>query len=257
MFSEERRRLIVERLKGQRGTGVEALAEGLGVSRETVRRDLLALEAEGVLRRVHGGAVLTTEMQPEPPLARRMKQHRPEKEAIAQAVAAMLRPGQTLFIDAGSTTALLALALAPLSGLTILTNSPDVALALRSRQSEHEIMLLGGWLRQDIPGVHGESTMAEIMRFNADLALIAPMALHPTEGATNYMVPEAEIARLMIQRSRKTVMMAVSGKLGQISRAQICACTEIDLLVTDFDGSSQKQDFLLAGVKEVIVAGYS
>ncbi len=254
MFSEERRRLIVERLKGQRGMAVEALAEALGVSRETVRRDLLALEADGVLRRVHGGAVLATELQPEPPMARRMQQHKAQKEAIVSAVAGLLRPGQTLFIDAGSTTALLALALAPLSGLTILTNAPDVALTLQSRRAAHDVLLLGGWLRPDIPGLHGESAMAEIMRFSADLALIAPMALHPQEGATNYMVPEAEIARLMIRRSRRTVMMTVSAKLGQVSRAQICPCGEIGLLVTDAAGAPQREAFLAAGVEEVLVA---
>lgn len=254
MWAQERRRLIIEKLRGQQGMAAEGLAEALGVSRETVRRDLLSLEAEGVLKRVHGGAVLANETQPEPPMSSRLQLHRPEKEAIAQAVAGLLRPGQTCFVDAGSTTALLAVELSRLNGLTIITNAPDVAQTLQSRRAAHDVILLGGMLRPDIPGLHGEGTMAEIMRFSADVALLSPMAMHPEEGATNYMVPEAEIARLMARRSRRVIMLADHAKLGRAGRVQICPCRDITTLVTNREGATHIEAFRKAGVTEVVVA---
>jgi DeoR family fructose operon transcriptional repressor len=254
MWAQERRRLIIEKLRGQQGMAAEGLAEALGVSRETVRRDLLSLEAEGVLKRVHGGAVLAAESQPEPPLSSRLQLRRQEKEAIAHAVVNLLRPGQTCFIDAGSTTALLAVELCRLNGLTIITNSAEVAQTLQSRGATHEVMLLGGLLRPDIPGLHGESTMADIMRFNADIALLSPMALHPEEGAANYMLPEAEIARLMARRSRRVIMLADHAKLGRTGRVQICPSRDITTLVTDREGATHIESFRKAGVTEVVIA---
>ena len=254
MWSEERRRLIVEKLREQQGMAAEGLAEAMGVSRETVRRDLLALEASGVLRRVHGGAVLTAEMRAEPPMARRLQLHRAEKEAIARATVKLLRPGQTCFVDAGSTTALLAAELCRMEGLTILTNAPDVARTLHTAGARHEVMLLGGWLRPDIPGLVGETTMAEILRFTADVALVAPMALHPAEGATNHLVPEAEIARLMIRRSNRAIAMVVGAKLGQIGRAQICPCRDIHTLVTEAGTPADAAQWREAGIAELVFA---
>lgn len=251
MWSQERHRLIAERLRAQRRIAVDGLAQELGVSRETVRRDLLELEQAGLLRRVHGGAVLA-ELRPEEPFARRQQIRRAEKLAIARATLPLLRPGETCFIDAGSTTALLAVELARIAGLMVITNSPDVAQTLRAQRAEHQIVLLGGVLLADIPGTSGEALMAELPRYSADVAIISPMALDPQRGATNFLLPEAEIARLMIRQSRRCLMLADHGKLGLSSRVRICDCGEIDTLVTDAGGAEQAVAF--TGIGQVVVA---
>jgi DeoR/GlpR family transcriptional regulator of sugar metabolism len=251
MWSQERHRLIAERLRAQRRIAVDGLAQELGVSRETVRRDLLDLEQAGLLRRVHGGAVLA-ELKPEEPFARRQQTRRAEKEAIARAALPLLQPGETCFIDAGSTTALLAVELARLSGLMIITNSLDVAQGLRAQRADHQTVLLGGALMADIPGTCGEATMAELQRYSADVAIISPMGIDAQRGATNFLLPEAEIARLMIRQSRRCIMLADHAKLGLVSRVQICGCQDIAVLVTDVGGAEQAAGFTAIG--QVVVA---
>ncbi|MDQ1078095.1 DeoR/GlpR family DNA-binding transcription regulator [Pseudoroseomonas cervicalis] len=253
MWSQERHRLIVERLRAQRQLSADLLAQELAVSRETVRRDLVELEQAGLLRRVHGGAVLV-EAQPEPPLAHRLQQRRAEKEAIARAAAALPRPGQSCFIDAGSTTALLAAALRPIPELTVITNSLEVAQALRGRPGTALTRLVGGVLSAEMPGLCGEATMAELARYHVDLAFVSPVGLDPREGATNFMQAEAEIARLMLQRSRRPVLLADHAKLGRVSRLQICGCSGVHTLVTDSQGGEMAESFRQAGITEVLVA---
>lgn len=253
MWSQERHRLIVERLRAQRQLSADILAQDLAVSRETVRRDLVELESAGLLRRVHGGAVLV-EAQPEPPFAHRLQQRRAEKEAIARAAAQLPQPGQSCFIDAGSTTALLAVELRQIPELTVITNSLEVAQALRGRPGREVTRLVGGVLTADMPGLGGEIAMAELARYRTDFAFISPVAVDPREGATNFMLAEAQIARLMLQRSRRPVLLADHSKLGMISRTQICGCTEISTLVTDVLGQRMAEDFRQAGVGEVLIA---
>jgi DeoR family fructose operon transcriptional repressor len=251
MWSHERHQLIAEKLRLQRRIAVDGLAQELGVSRETVRRDLLDLEQAGLLRRVHGGAVLA-ELQPEDPFPSRQQTRRAEKTAIARATLPLLRPGETCFIDAGSTTALLAVEMARIGGLMVITNSLDVAQTLRSQRTGHQTMLLGGALLPDIPGTSGEATMAELMRYSADVAIISPMGIDAQRGATNFMMQEAEIARLMIRQSRRCIMLADHSKLGLVSRIQICGSRDITTLVTDHAGGDQAA--LFANDCQVVVA---
>ncbi|SHK39336.1 transcriptional regulator, DeoR family [Roseomonas rosea] len=253
MWSQERHNLILEKLRAQRRIAVDGMAEELGVSRETVRRDLVDLEAAGFLRRVHGGAVLT-EIAPEEPFARRLQLRRAEKTAIARATLPLLKAGETCFVDAGSTTALLAVELCRLSGLTVITNSLEVAQAFRAQGAAHHTILLGGRVQPDMPGTSGEALMAELSRYSADVALVSPMGLHPEEGATSFIAAEAEIARQMVGRSRRTILLADHSKLGVVSRAQVCPCARIAALVTDAAGRPHAAAFRGAGIGEVVVA---
>jgi len=135
MLQEERFLRIRTLLSTLSRVSTERIAQDLDVSRETVRRDILALESQGILRRVHGG-VVAQGPEPEPPLAVRQAVREREKRAIARAALQLLQPGQTLFIDAGSTTTLLAEALSSLSGLTIITNGLNVALKLAAADAD-------------------------------------------------------------------------------------------------------------------------
>jgi DeoR/GlpR family transcriptional regulator of sugar metabolism len=203
----------------------------LGVSRETVRRDLLELEAMGELRRVHGGAV---PVHSEPPIAERVHTRVKYKRAIARAAAGLVSSGQTLFLDAGSTTSVLADELAKLSGLTVITNSFDVALKVGAAgNGANQLIMLGGSVGGPVCATAGDITIAEIHRYRADLALLSPVGVDAEFGATNYDLREAEVARAMAASAKQLVLLADFSKIGLCSRVSYCSADRIDHLVTN------------------------
>lgn len=212
------------------------ISEALGISRETARRDINTLEAQGILRRVHGGAVAVRPAS-EPPLAVRSAVRAREKRAIVRAAARLLQPGQTLFLDAGSTTTMLAEELSAMAGLTILTNSLDAARKLAAAAERapcpHQITLIGGELAPGGHAIIGATAIASIYRYRADFAMLSPVGIDAREGASSYDHQEAEVARAMAQRAARLVILADHGKLGVTSRAVYAPPNGIALLITD------------------------
>jgi DeoR/GlpR family transcriptional regulator of sugar metabolism len=127
--------------------------------------------------------------------------------------------------------------LASLGGLTVVTNSFDVALKLVAPDGgvapRHEVIVLGGRPAPGIAATYGDATIAEIHRHHADLALLSPVGLHAEHGATSYAHHEAEVARAMVQRAQRHVLLADHSKIGQVSRVCYCAVGDIDVVVTD------------------------
>lgn len=244
MWVAERHRRILDLLQTHQRLTTEHFAEALGVSRETVRRDLIELERCGQLARVHGGAVPPVPgVRPEPAYVERAGLHQLQKREIARLAAALIQPGQTCFLDAGSTTLALAEELARRQGLILITNSLPAATAL-TRVPGHEVRLLGGRLETEVPATYGEQTVAEIGRLQVDWALVSPVSFDAANGAMDYLWHEATVARAMLGRARQRVVLADASKLGQASRVQICPPSDVDVLVTD----GQADAALLAGL---------
>jgi DeoR family fructose operon transcriptional repressor len=202
-----------------------------------VRRDVLELEAQGVLRRVHGG-VVTTAAHAEPPFEQRQHIRAREKRAIARAVLPMLAPGQTILLDAGTTTGYLAEALCGMAGLTVITNSLGIAMTLARRASakespRHEVILLGGSPHGDVPATYGSSTINEISRYHADLALLSPVGLSATHGATSYAHHEAAVAQAMAAQAGERVLLADYSKVGVVSRVRYASPKDVGRIVTN------------------------
>lgn len=236
MLQEERFLRIRNLLATFSRVSVDRIVQDLDVSRETVRRDLLELEGQGLLRRVHGGAVATGP-EPEPPLATRLIVRQKQKRAIAKAAITLLLPGQTVFLDAGSTTSILAEEIATLSGMTVITNSLSIALKLASaeegRAARNETILLGGRIDVKTQATHGDTTAEEIRRFRADVALLSPVGLHVKHGAMSFEHHEAAIARAMAEQAQQTVILADHAKIGQASRVTYARTADIHTVVTD------------------------
>ncbi len=233
MWSHERQAKIKECLWRDGKVQTSTLADMFAVSRETIRRDLMEMEASGGLLRVHGGALRTSDdAQPEPAFADRLEQHTNTKNAIGRKACELIPPGSTVFIDAGTTTLAFARSLIQIGGMRIITNSIEIA-RLTNPESTSDILLLGGKPDQEVPATYGELTLSEIDRFLADFAVIAPVALHITRGATNYALHEAEVARKMMHRAETCIMLCHSEKLDKESRVAICRADEIDHLVTN------------------------
>ncbi|MBK0096813.1 DeoR/GlpR transcriptional regulator [Erwinia sp. S63] len=236
MLQETRLHRIRALLTTQHQVSTERIINELGISRETARRDIIELEAQGLARRVHGGLV-AVDSQPEPPLQVRRSAQAKEKRAIAVAAAQHLQPGQTLFLDAGTTTTMLAEQLRSMSGLTIITNSLQAALAL-SAAEEHEtlnnqVILLGGMMMAGAQQTRGEITVGEICRYRADVALLSPVGIDAKNGASSFHPHEAAIARAMVQQAARTFLLADHSKLGVISRTVYAPIGEVDLLICD------------------------
>jgi DeoR/GlpR family transcriptional regulator of sugar metabolism len=257
MLPEERYDRIRVLLANFQRVPTDRIAIDLGVSRETVRRDVLRLEQLGELRRVYGGVVALGH-EPEPPIGERSRVRMNEKRQIARAAAKLLTPGKSLFIDAGSTVSTLAEELASLSGLTVVTNSFEIALKLVSAEPggapRHEVVVLGGRPQADLAATYGDVTVAEIHRYRADYAFVSPVGLSATQGATSYNYPEAEVARAMIAQSARVVILADHSKIGVSSRVSFCPADSIDILITDARSEAQPgfADLRSAGCKIVL-----
>ena len=142
--------------------------------------------------------------------------------------------GQTLFLDAGSTTSVLADELAKLTGLTIITNSFDVALKVGAAgNGANELIMLGGSVSGPVCATAGDITIAEIHRYRADLALLSPVGVDAECGATSYDLREAEVARAMAANTKQRVLLADFSKIGLCSRVSYCEVGRIDHLVTN------------------------
>ncbi len=255
MWHEERYQRIRGLLKTFGQVSVERITADLGVSRETIRRDLLELESKGEIQRVHGGAVLA---DGEPPIGVRASMRVREKRAIARAVAGLVESGQTIFLDAGSTTSLVAEALSRLSGLTVITNSVDIASKIAGARGEsrsNHVQLLGGRFNAELASSYGAGTVAEIARYQAHLAILSPVGVDASAGASSFVLDEAEVARAMSKNARRTIIAADHSKIGVRSRVGYCTPDAIDVLVTDRRADKVAAMKAIAkGIGEVIYA---
>ncbi|WP_409159433.1 DeoR/GlpR family DNA-binding transcription regulator [Pectobacterium sp. B2J-2] len=234
MLEETRLHRIQALLSTLNRVSTEKIIQHLGVSRETVRRDIVKLEAAGALRRVHGGIVAPTQ-EPELPLSVRNTVREKEKQAIARTAVQQLKAGQTLFIDAGSTTSLLADELLSMPGMTVITNSLTVAQKLTATESvaQHSVILLGGYMGASAQATSGDITINELQRYRADVALLSPVGVEATSGASSFAHHEAAIAKAMVQYARTRIILADHSKIGTTSRVVYATMPEIDMIVTD------------------------
>src|SRR5436190_22565235 len=181
MYAEERQQEIMRLARTDGRVDVGALADTLGVTAETIRRDLTTLERAGVLRRVHGGAIPVERIGFEPALATRIEVMTGEKERIAKAALAELPEEGSVIIDAGSTTARLAEALPGDRELTVLVNSPPLATALASR-ANLTVMILGGRVRGRTMATVDDWDLRPLQQVHVDVAFMATNGLSVRGG---------------------------------------------------------------------------
>lgn len=230
MLKHERHRHILDRLRADGRVLASALSAELGVSDDTVRRDLADLAGSGVLQRVHGGAVPTTPAAAS--YAAREQQAPDAKRAIAGAAAALVRDGQAVILDGGTTARLVAQALAPGLRATVLTHSPTVAEVLAEHPSV-EVILLGGRLQKASRVAVGAATIEALRMVRADVYFLGVGGLHPEVGLSTFDLEEAHVKRAMIASAAEVVALTTSEKLGTAARYVFGAATDLTHLVTD------------------------
>lgn len=253
----DRRNRIADLVGARAKVGVDDLAVTLGVSRETIRRDLTHLDRRGLVRKQHGGATppdaRPAESRGEGPFHARMLKQAEEKRAIARRAAILFQSGDTLFIDAGTTTLFFAEELSRRPGLTIFTNSIPVAQIIGRGDGGSAVFLIGGEYRDDVGENLGPIAIEQIARCHAAHAVLTIGALDAS-GAMDYDSGETGIARAMAAQARHLTVLADSSKLGRSGLFQVCQLTDIDRLVTDRAPEGAIADALAEADIEVIVA---
>lgn len=236
MLTAERRQVILERLRQDGKVLSSQLSIDFGVSEDTIRRDLRDMADAGLLHRVHGGALAKS------PTAysytNRQNQAAQAKEEVAKAAANLVRDGQVVILDSGTTTFLLAQFLPLDLRATIITNSPPIATAL-AKHTQVEVIMLGGRLIKDLQVVVGAETIAALKQFRVDRCFIGIAGLHPEVGITVYDYEESHVKRTMIATASEIIAVASSEKLGTVAPYVIGQISDLTHLVTESTVSEQ------------------
>lgn len=232
MRPRDRQQQIIDlvQLKGQ--LGVDQLADRFAVSVETIRRDLTLLAADGKIRKVHGGAIPLREFG-EGAFAQRMQSNAAAKRLIARKARQLVSPGDTVFIDTGSTTLAMAETLATVDDLTIITNSTAIARTASSANSSARVFLLGGAYNEDNRQTCGAIAIAQLGGFHANLALLTVAAIASEAGVMDYSFDEASIGSAMIAHSDRVAILADASKFDRVAPFVVASFAQIDTLVCD------------------------
>lgn len=232
MKPHERQPQIEAIIRREGEVSVEMLAARFDVSSETIRRDLGTLAERGRVQKVHGGARRPL-LIAEPSHGEREVASAGEKLRIGRRLAAGIAPGETVFVDTGSTTLAAAEALATVPGLTVITNSCRLAERLARAGQDVVIHLLGGRYGADNAQTTGSAVIEQIAHFRADRAILTVAAVDPLTGAMDASLDEAQIARAMIRHARSVTVLADATKFGRHAAFAVCGLGEISQIVTD------------------------
>ena len=233
MTTYERRKSLLDMLKKQPGLRVTEIAQEMGVSEGTVRNDLNALEAEGCLRRVHGGAVLNPSKQPPlPAFSVRHLKNVYEKECIGEQAAKMVNVGDSILLDASSTVYYFALNLQEHNHLRVVTNGIDVA-RLLAQNASNTVILIGGVLSQDGSSVTGLLSEQIISELRIQKAFISCSGFSIQRGLTEVRLEEAQLKRKAIESAQQVIALVDSNKFGLEDLTSFALPDKITHLFTD------------------------
>ncbi|WP_433930376.1 DeoR/GlpR family DNA-binding transcription regulator [Curtobacterium flaccumfaciens] len=235
-----------------------ALAASLGTSEVTVRQDLAVLDQEARIRRVHGGAVRLGAGSTERPFEETAVEHQVAKAAIGRAAAALVRPGECVVLDVGTTPAAVAEALVArteLTGVTVVTNSLTTALALERAVPRFTVIVTGGTLRPLQHSLVAPFNGAVLPMIAADLVFLGGTGLDVDHGLTNVNLPETEAKRMLVATARRTVVVADGSKFGRAHIGVVRALEDIDVVVTAEADAAAVATIRAAGAQVVVADG--
>lgn len=226
----DRERSILDLLASDGSITVSSLSETLGVSTVTIRGDLKSLEDKGFLARSRGGASLSYHKS----ILDRQRERVEEKCRIAKAAAELVRDGDRIMIEAGTTTALILRYLAGKRDLHIVTNS-TLALAYARQNPGLDITITGGEFRRLTESMVGPIALAAIERLNVRLAFVGTDGFTLERGATTHLVEGAEIVKAMVSRADSSVLVADSSKYGKAGFVSVLPLAGFDMMIMDRD----------------------
>jgi DeoR/GlpR family transcriptional regulator of sugar metabolism len=236
MLNVERRRYILSTLHRQGKVLVQELSAALNVSIDTIRRDLRELGEAGELQRVHGGALpaLSTSTK----FAVRLQDASAAKVAIGKAAAQMIRNGQVVILDGGTTTLQIAMNLPYSLRATIFTTALPIASALAEYENL-DVFVVGGQLFRSAPVMVGPAAVKELQAVRADLCFLGVRSLHSEHGASVAFREESDVKRTMVSSAAEVVVLCTAEKLGTVSPYIVAPINELSSLVTEHSVSPE------------------
>ncbi|MFE3836451.1 DeoR/GlpR family DNA-binding transcription regulator [Pseudogemmobacter sonorensis] len=233
-FTNNRHGQLLERLQTRGWLDIQELCGFLGVSEATVRRDLADLERRGYLQRTHGGALAPRQITQELPNSDRLVQNAAEKARIGKAAAQMVRPGDAVFLDAGTTVLNVAQQLAGRRDLTFLTNGTDIIATLTAADASPRMFVTAGEYHHFNHSLTGALAAASIRGFNVDRLFLSVSAVDLARGQIAISNPAlAEAQRAMIEIAQEVIVVADHTKFTRSALSVIAPLAQVDRIVTD------------------------
>jgi DeoR/GlpR family transcriptional regulator of sugar metabolism len=251
MTPAARQAKIANIIRQQNRVTVNELAEALNISRETIRRDLTALAQKGKAQKFHGGASLPTTTG-EGPFGERMGENVGAKVQVAAEAVKLVSPGETIFIDTGSTSLYFAEKIVELSNLTVITNSAEIARIISLSPLQSQAFLLGGKFNGSNRQTVGNFAISQIQSFRAHHAILTIGALDVQTGVMDFSIEEAQIAQAMTEQAESLTIIADSSKFGRIASFKVCGLDRITNLVCDQYPSKKIKSALLEANVNII-----
>ena len=231
MLAQERRQHILKYIEANGLASVRDLAQRFDVATITIVRDLQELEAEGLVRRVHGGAICVRGSSYEPPFSARETQLLLEKQRIAQKAVELISDGESLLLDVGTTVLEVAKALKGKRNLTVLVTNLRAAMEL-ANQPAIQVIMMGGRLRSGELSLVGHLTEEMLRQFEVDKAFIGVGGITFEHGLTEFNLDEAGTKRTILSRARQKIVVADHTKFGNVMLTRIAPLEAVDLIIT-------------------------
>ncbi len=244
MLADERRAILHNKLREDGYIQVTEIADELGISSATIRRDLITLEKEGVCIRKRGGAVRTAHgVTLELPYEIKRRRNTDEKNRIASAALEFVENGDTLILDAGSTTYALALLLHNRERLTVVTHDLNIAVKLASNPAIN-LICTGGIARENVYTLEGTQVTDFIRNLRVDKTFFGADAIHYDGVISNVNIQEVPIKKAMISAADKVILLTDSSKFGTTGFAKVCDITDCDQIITDEGLSKEYRELI-------------
>jgi DeoR family glycerol-3-phosphate regulon repressor len=253
MRLQKRQNEIMASVRQHGACSIIELARQLEVSDETIRRNIKPLVHQGLIDKVHGGVVLSQKQEPEPPFGKRMNERVEAKQLISAQVAAIIKDGDSIMLDTGSTTAYVARALGDHRNLSVVTNCTEIARTL-AREASNRVHLCGGALRSDDWATFGSSAIDFVRQFHVNYAILSIGGVTADGGFMDYHLEEAEFSRAVIAQAKKTIVVADHSKFGNPNFISVCAFDEVDMVVVEQAPPAEIESALLEAGTVVINA---
>lgn len=247
-----KRHAEILRIVREQGTSAVAdLANRLNVSQESIRRDLKPLTERGQLIKLHGAVTLPHHIG-EAPFERRMRENHAIKRAIAQQAALSIQDGDSIMLDTGTSTSILARELLTKRNLTVITNSSDIARTLATVNG-NTVFMAGGQLRGDNGAAFGSSAVEFICKFRVRHAIVSIGAIDAETGPMDIDFGEAEFANAVLRQGERAAIITDHTKFGRAGLVKVCDFTDIHALITDQPPPGDIMDKLLQAQVDVVV----
>lgn len=234
----QRRLEISELFADQPVVRIDDLAHRFGVSRETIRRDLITLESRGLVQRVHGGGVRPEVDSREPSFQERLALRSPQKTAMAKLAAQLIGEAGTIFLDVGTSVAKITDHIPQTFSGQVITNSILAASRLGQRE-QIDVMVCGGRMRHGdlaLSGPHASEFLNDVF---VEVAFLGSGGVHPSHGLTDFYPDEVATRRIVISNARTTYVMADSSKIGRVATQRVCPLDQVTGVITDSDADPE------------------